>query len=617
MCGFVGVFRRDGRDPDLGTVNSLNELIQHRGPNDSGDFTEGPLAMAFCRLSILDLSPAGHQPMFNDDQSLVTVYNGEVYNFCELRAELERAGHEFFSKTDTEVVLRAYEQWGEDAVKRLNGMFAFAIYDRRKKRLFLARDRFGVKPLYYYAAGPLFVFSSEVKAIVRHPDVPRDINPIALREYFTYENVMADETLFKGVRHLPSGSTLMVDASGVGNPKRYWQYSFADELAEPAISEEAAAEEVQRLFVQSVRRQLVSDVPVGSYLSGGMDSGAITAVAAQEIDHLATFTCGFDTSEASGRDAKVDERKAAEEVATRYNTEHYEIVLHSIDLIRIIERLTWHIDDPRLAPCYQNFYIARLAGKFVRVVLAGAGGDELFGGYPWRYDAGRGAKTLADFEAADFVCRQRVVPVERQGAFFSDDVRRAAQDADVFDRYRALYQDYRGGDEGPMPFLNRSLYFDLTTYLKGLFTLEDRIGMAQSMEIRVPFLDNDLVDYALRLPRTFKVRRTPASTGAEGYSSEGKYILRRAMKGVLGDQTLTRTKQGFVTPERTWFRTGNLKFVRDLFTEKKFAGRDYFQMNRIRDMLEEHADGRVDHHQVFWALINFHFLIKHFQSSRP
>src|SRR4051794_40583839 len=361
----------------------MTDAIAHRGPDGEGRYVDGAVGLGNRRLAIIDLSAAGAQPMTSEDGQVVVTYNGEIYNFRELRGELERHGHVFSSHTDTEVLVHGYEQWGPAVVERLNGMFAFALWDRREQRLLLARDRYGVKPLYVARAGRAILFGSEIKSFLAHPSFRVELSAPHLLQYFTFQNVFSSGTLFAGVEMLPAGHWRTIDATGSERTERYWDFSF--EEAETGVSELEYCEELDRLFTAAVERQLVSDVPVGAYLSGGMDSGSITAIAARSLPYLATFTVGFDMTSTSGLEVASDERPKAEAMSYLFKTEHYEAVLKAGDMERCMPDLIWHLEDLRVGQSYPNFYVSRLASKFVKVVLTGSGGDELFAGYPWRY----------------------------------------------------------------------------------------------------------------------------------------------------------------------------------------------------------------------------------------
>lgn len=383
MCGIAGIVDLSGESISPVILQRMTDAIAHRGPDGEGQWIEGPVGFGHRRLAIIDLSPGGHQPMISADHRYVITYNGEIYNYREIRAELQAAGYWFRSQSDTEVLLHSLAHWGTDALVRLNGMFALALWDRKEKRLLLARDRYGVKPLYVSQQGRKVMFASEQKAITSHPAFTREMDKEALLEYFTFQNIFTDRTLLKDIQLLPAGhfATLdLTDPSARLQRTKYWDYWFRD--PEKPVRREEYLEELDRLFKQAVNRQLVSDVELGAYLSGGMDSGSITAVASQSFANLKTFTCGFDLSSASGIELAFDERSKAEAMSARFKTEHYEMVLKAGDMERCLPKLAWHLEEPRVGQSYPNYYAAKLAGKFVKVVLSGSGGDELFGGIP-------------------------------------------------------------------------------------------------------------------------------------------------------------------------------------------------------------------------------------------
>ena len=336
------------------------------GPDGEGIWSAGHIGLGHRRLAIIDLTPAGHQPMCNETADVVIVYNGELYNHPDLRKELETAGHLFHSRSDTETIIHAYEEWGPACLDRFNGMFAFAIWDAKEKKLFLARDRYGIKPLYYYYDGVKFVFGSEIKAILAYPGVPRAVCYPALNEYFTFQNILSDLTLFDGIKILPAGFTIELNLDNRSEEdnfilKKYWDFDFSQ--PDPTISYEKATDELYRLFDQAVTRQLMSDVPIASYLSGGMDSGSITAVARRNLGRLLTFTGGFDLSSVSGLELNFDERANSEVLSNLIKTEHYEMVMHAGDMEQVMPDLIWHLEDLRVGQCYPNYYIAGLAGN--------------------------------------------------------------------------------------------------------------------------------------------------------------------------------------------------------------------------------------------------------------
>lgn len=616
MCGIVGIANLDGAPVPDGILRRMTDSVAHRGPDSEGQYTRGPVGIGQRRLAIIDLSPAGHQPMANETGDVQVVFGGEIYNYQALRVELEASGHRFRSHTDTETLVHGYEEWGESLVDRLNGMFAFAVWDARTSRLFLARDRYGVKPLYWYRTGGVFLFASEVKAILQHPAVSRDMDPFALDEYLTFQNVLTDRTLFAGIRLLPPGHTIVADiASGeTEGPKRYWDYPFPMERPSD-VNPDEAAEELSRLFAQAVSRQLVSDVPVGSYLSGGLDSGSIAAIAAQQLPRLCTFTGGFDLSSASGLELGFDERAAAEAVANLLKSEHYEVVLHAGDMEWVLPELIWHLEDLRVGQSYPNYYVARLASKFVKVVVSGAGGDELFGGYPWRYFHGAGDGAGTDYFGRYYDFWQRLVPDEDKNDLMSSEVRRAIGDTSTFDVFRSVFDTYPGRIEDPESCVRASLYFELKTFLHGLLVVEDKLSMAHSLETRVPFLDNDLVDFAVRLPTDLKIHNFDRQIRLdendpekrqrfEMATSDGKALLRRAMSPYLSADVQARRKQGFSAPDASWFRGQSIAYINKLLLDPRAQVYEFLSRTYVTRILDEHTSGQVNHRLLIWSLLS-------------
>jgi asparagine synthase (glutamine-hydrolysing) len=623
VCGIVGVCNLHGEPVSSGLVDRIMALVAHRGPDGEGVYVDGPVGLGHRRLAIIDLSNAGNQPMANETGEVVLDYNGEIYNFQQLRVELESLGHVFHSHTDSEVVVHAYEEWGNACVDHFDGMFAFAIWDRSRRRLFLARDRFGVKPLYWYLRDGLFVFASEIKAILAHPRVSRDICYPALNEYFTFQNVLTDLTLFDGVRLLQPGCTLTLEVEGGAEPtiERYWDFPFPEEPVE--ISSEEATDQLYELFLGAVTRQLVSDVPVGSYLSGGMDSGSITAVATQGVPRLSTFTGGFDLSSASGLELAFDEREAAEEMANRLKTEHYEVVMHAGDMEWVMPELVWHLEDLRVGQCYPNYYVSRLASKFVKVVLSGAGGDELFGGYPWRYFSSARDGDPEGYFNGYYAFWQRLVPDEEKSQLFNRDVQRELGEHSAYEVFRGVFDGWPGRLERRDDYFNASLYFELKTFLHGLLVVEDKLSMAHSLETRVPFLDNKLVDFALGLPAALKV---PALATAlevdenlpgkrflyEAERNQGKAVLRETMQRVLPAAAAKREKQGFSAPDASWFRGESIEYLNRLLRDPKARIYEFLEPAYVVRILDEHTSGRINHRLLIWSLLSLEWWCRSF-----
>jgi asparagine synthase (glutamine-hydrolysing) len=619
MCGIAGVVSLAGEPVPVAVLKRMTDAIAHRGPDGEGWYTQRGVGLGHRRLAVIDLSDLGRQPMPNESGEVVLTYNGEIYNYRELRDELVASGHRFRSAADSEVVVHAYEEWGDGCVERFNGMFAFALHDRRagRGRMLLARDRYGIKPLYYTLTPAGLIFGSEVKALVAHPDVRVGVSHAALSEYFTFQNIFTDLTLFEGVRLLPPGHVLTMDLEGervAPAVRQYWDYRF--DANGPAGFEEAAGV-LRALFEQAVERQLVSDVPVGSYLSGGMDSSSIVAVAARRIPRLQTFTGGFDLSSASGLELGFDERAMSERLANHFKTEHYETVLHAGDMEHVMPALVRHLEDLRVGQCYPNYYVARLAGRFVKVVLSGSGGDELFAGYPWRYYRGMHATDAAQYYRSYYDYWQRLIPDQDRPRFFNAATWSAVRHHEPFDVFRGVFAGHDPVLRTAGDFVNASLYFEIRTFLHGLLVVEDKLSMAHGLETRVPFLDNDLVDFALRLPASFKLRdlaHAPAVDEDEvgkalryrqQPSADGKRVLREALRPLLPGDVWERPKQGFSAPDASWFRGESIDYVNRLLRDPGARIYEFVEPAYVAGVLDAHTEGRVNHRLLIWSLLSF------------
>ena len=627
MCGIAGLLNRDGSPPPPELVRRMTDAIAHRGPDDEGQHVDGPVGLGNRRLAIIDPTPDGHQPMCSEDGLVALTYNGEVYNFRELRGELERLGHPFHSRTDTEVVLRAYLQWGAPCVERFNGMFGLAIWDARSGELLLARDRYGIKPVYFTEAGGAFLFGSEVKSFLEHPDFGVGLSRRHLLEYLTFQNLFTEGTLFEGVHLLPPGSLLTVSREGPPRVQRYWDFDFREE--DSGGSDEEYRLELDRLFQQAVQRQLVSDVPVGAHLSGGMDSGSITALAASALPYMNTFTVGFDFTSVSGLEMHQDERVKAEAMSYLFKTEHYEAVLKAGDMERCLPALVWHLEDLRVGQSYPNYYVARLASKFVKVVLTGSGGDELFAGYPWRYYR---AVVNDDFDHyVDKYYRfwHRLIPNRDMPDLFQPDVWADVRDVSTVDIFRGALPDSHA-PESPEEYVNHSLYLEARNFLHGLLVVEDKLSMAHSLENRVPFLDNDLVDFALRVPIRLKlrnlgevVRLNENEPGAktERYfeqTRDGKLLLRQIMGRYVPESITDQVKRGFSGPDESWFRGDSIEHVRRVVLDPDAAIYEFLRPDTVQRLLQDHFDGRENRRLLIWSLLSLEHWCRIFlHGARP
>ena len=679
MCGIAGAISLNHGSLRAERLKPMVDAIAHRGPDDAGylvyqtgtdcpfgqDFTDSQfqdmcpllpvidsptgqnrlhsekwdLFFGHRRLSIIDLSPRGHQPMCDKSRKIWLTYNGEIYNFREIRQALKGVGHHFFSASDTEVIIHAYHEWGTDCIHQFNGMFALALYDSRNQKIWIARDRYGIKPLYYTLTDEgTFLFGSEIKSILEYlPETP-DVDLAALNEYFSFQNIFSDRTLFSGIKLLPPGYYLELDLSDVAlNPDsiggqisetKYWDFGFGGEINIPIDELE---DQLYDRLTQAVKRQCVSDVPIGSYLSGGMDSGTVTAITASVFGQISTFTIGFDLSEAATHELNFDERESAKYMANLFQTEHHERVLHSDDMETVMESLIWHLEDLRVGQCYPNYHAAQLASKFVKVVMSGTGGDELFGGYPWRYAAGVG-NSVKSYTDNYYRYWQRLVYNKEKPLLFNQEVGDQLRKMDIdgaipFKNHtlRAFRNVYPGEIRcnSREEQVNHSLYFECKTFLHGLLVVEDKISMAHSLETRVPLLDNDLVDLACQTPVRYKIanlqnwKAFDKDTSHQGKiglerTEVGKDILRKTMGRIIPKSITQAKKQGFSAPDESWFRGSSEQYVRDLLLDDKTRINEYLNPEYVRQVIEAHSSGVENKRLLIWSLLSFEWWLKQF-----
>ncbi len=660
MCGIAGIISLGQRPVPAGAVKTMCDIIAHRGPDDAGyaffrpsdthrdgggrwaEFAdqefihtnehlppfEGQyyrdelatndfmLAFGHRRLSIIDLTHKGHQPMANSDRRMWITYNGEIYNFPQLRDELISKGHVFRTRTDTEIILQLWERHGEQCLDMLDGMFAFGIYDHSTGVVTLARDSFGVKPLYYTFTKDFCIFASESKAILASGLHKGQIDPAAVAEYFTFQNLFGYQTLLSGIKILPPGHLLRIQVGSGNNREQLRRYHNGFPTAEAGLAKmENIHEQVAETFGDAVKKQLISDVEVGSYLSGGMDSGSIVSVAGRHVPRLLTFTCGFDMTNVNGIEQGFDERRQAEQLSFLLQTEHYDTVLHAGDMPAAMEKISWHMDDPRVGMCHQNWYVAKLASKFVKVCLDGAGGDELFGGYPWRYRHGLNTETFADFDEAYFRYWHRLASPDQMPELLSGDLNKYTPS--VRDNFGAILADapqYDHSLDKTENMLQRAMFFEFKTFLHGYLVTMDRISMAHSLEARVPFLDNDLVKLAWRLPPSLKIQCSALLGEAKGKhinSTSGKMVLRKAMERYLPKEFTRQHKQGFSPPDENWFRGPSMEYIKEILLDQNTMDRPWFNCKTIENNLNDHFVGKQNHRLLIWSLLSFEWLQRH------
>ncbi|MEM5777472.1 MAG: asparagine synthase (glutamine-hydrolyzing) [Candidatus Aenigmatarchaeota archaeon] len=667
MCGIAGILALNEKGINPYLIKPMCNIISYRGPDDAGyalfsfskkknfwleltdenfkyknvhlapiesDYAKKEieennwhLVLGHRRLAVIDLTQRAHQPMSDRGKTIWITYNGEIYNFKDLRKELEKVGYVFYSHSDVEVVIYAYQEWGVDFVNKFNGMFAFALWDNEKNKLFLVRDRHGIIPLYYYHKDNILIFASEIKSILESKLIKVEIDYYALNEYFTFQNIFTDRTLFKDVKLLPAGCYLEVDLSKplphTISYKRYWDYHFSSENFN--LTEDETKEKVYELFKEAVKRQLISDVPLGSYLSGGMDTGSIVSVVKKFFPRLYTFSIGFDTSSASGLELGFDERKYAEILANLLKTEHYECIIHAGDMEAVLPELIWHIEDLRVGQCYPDYYAAKLAGKFVKVVLSGAGGDELFGGYPWRYYRVFNSISKSDYLKRYYDYWQRLIQDSEKKLFFNKETYNKLKDYSTFEVFCSVFNN-QSSPKTTEDYINESMYFEIKTFLHGLLIITNKISMAHSLETRVPFLDNDLVDFTMKIPPSMKLKKLDKMIKIDENepgklrkyyqkTKDGKIILRKAMQKLIPTEIIEREKQGFSAPDASWFRGESIEYVKSMLLNKKARIYDFLNPSYVRMKIDDHLSGKVNNRLLIWSLLSFEEWIRKFVYS--
>jgi asparagine synthase (glutamine-hydrolysing) len=610
MCGFAAFFDPDGHSPDPAWLSAAAAAMAHRGPDDGGIFHEPGVGLAFRRLSIVDVA-GGAQPLSNEDGTVWIAYNGEVYNHEELRRELEAKGHRYRTRSDSETIVHAYEEWGERCVDRLRGMFSFAIWDRSRRRLFIARDRLGIKPLYWARVGRAFVCASEIKALFAFPGVRRAVHLPGVVEHLTQRYVAAPATLFDGIEKLPPAHRWSVDAHD--RPAEcYWQVDYEPKVE---LDDADALEQVEARLTESVRLRLMSDVPLGALLSGGVDSSLVVALASRLVSRpLQTFSVGFDAP------GPYSELPFARAVAERFQTEHREIMVGAADVARELPRLVWHQDEPVSEPAaIPTYLVSRLARETVTVVLTGEGGDELFAGYP-KYAFDPLARRMAALPAPlrsllldrgldRLPFRFRKFQVVARSARFRDEAERLSAWFAGFagaERTRLLSPALRAHDAAAAAAfraalaathatraLDRMLDVDLRLWLPDdLLMKMDKMSMAASIEARVPLLDHPFVEWAARLPERFKVQ-----------GRDGKVLLKRLARKLLPREVVDRPKVGFTVPLSPWFRGPLRELLADTLLSPACLGRGYYDPAVLRGYVADHLDGRRDRSRELWTLL--------------
>ena len=612
MCGIVGLvdFKRD--NISQANLREMSKCLKHRGPDAEAIWIKQNVGFGHTRLAILDLSSEANQPMISADSRYVITYNGELYNYAELKIQLENKGYKFRTHSDTEVVLNSLIEWNEKAFIKFNGIFALAFYDTRKKKMLLARDRCGVKPLYLFERDGYLVFASEQKSILKLQGFKKDLDVETLYEYMTFQNIFTDKTLVKGISLFPAGHYLeiYVDEKSARTAIQYWDFEFQEQ---DDRTEEEYIEEFKDIFSRSVKSQMVADVEVGAYLSGGIDSTSITAVAAQ-IKQIKTFTVGFESSPSIDENIAFDERENSRLIATALNTDHYEYALRPSDIERCLNELIESIEEPRIGQSYPNYYAAKLASNHVKVVLSGAGGDELFGGYPWRYFRGAKTENFEDYVDQYYLYWQRLLPNSELKKLFYP-VKNSVSHVWTRDIFEGVFNNHKLQLKTQNDFVNNALYFESKTFLHSLLILEDKISMSFGLESRIPFLDNDMVNFATKLPIKYKIRNLANHYRIDENATDnkrmnfynktrdGKLLVRKALPELVPGFVKNDVKRGFTSPDLLWFRNDNRDFIAKTILKKDNKMFDVFDFNQVVSYVNDYFEEKSNNRLLIWSLL--------------
>ncbi|MFQ5709115.1 MAG: asparagine synthase (glutamine-hydrolyzing) [bacterium] len=617
MCGICGVSYFDrAYQVDEPLILSMCDAIQHRGPDDDGWYVKGNTAVGMRRLSIIDLA-TGHQPISNEDGTIWIVFNGEIYNYLELRTDLEKKGHKFRTRTDTEAIVHAYEEYGDDCPSKLNGMFGFAIFDERRQTLFLARDRLGIKPLYYYCDSRKFAFASELKSILQIKDVPRNVDLQALDIFMTFEYIPAPHSILQNISKLPPGHTLTL-RDGKLHVKRYWELQFD----EKQVDENELSEQLLDLLQDAVKIRLMSDVPLGAFLSGGIDSSSVVALMSRSMNQpVKTFSIGFEES-------SYNETNYARTIANLFQTEHHEFTIQP-NALELTEKLIAHLDEPfGDFSIFPTYLVSKMARDYVTVVLSGDGGDELFAGYD-TYIANKVAHSYQRLPA--FVRTGLINPIvdklpptsKKKGLInrtrrFVEGMRlpeelqhtrwmiflQEAEKANLYSRdmqtslngkraYDFILENFQAIQSSDV--VNRQLYVDIKSYLvDDILVKVDRMSMAVSLEARVPFLDHRFVEFCATIPSRLKLQ-----------GKQTKYILKKSMEKILPYDILHRGKEGFSIPIKNWLKTDLKPLMMDVLHPQRIKRDGFFNSDFVENLVSEHLTGVENHSHRLWAMMVF------------
>lgn len=627
MCGLSFILDTKNNKINPSLINNMIADLDHRGPDGSGKFIEENYAFGHTRLSITDLTKNGEQPFFDYTKNYAIIYNGELYNTEALKQKLKSKNTIFKSSTDTEVLLYCLIHFGEEIIKELNGMFVFIFLDKINKKLIIARDRYGIKPLYYSFFNNKLFFSSEIKPIINNQNFNKVANANSIVQYFTFQNIFTNDTFFEKVKIFPSASFSIINLDDINhltdenlNIKEYWDFEFNEVNKYKDL--EDASNDFENIFSDVIERQSNSPVQIGSYLSGGVDSSLISLFLSKKINNLKTFSCGFKINNIDENQNVYDETLDAKYFAQKINSEHFTTFVNDGDMRQFVDDLVYTLEDPLLGQSYPNFIISKFASSKTKIINSGAGSDELFCGYPWRYIYPISKIKHDDYYDFYYKKWQRLTSNNNLKKLFKLNFANV-EDANTKKIMIDILKK-ENFDNDLSGYLNRSLYFELKTFLKGLLTIEDKISMRFGLETRLPFLDNDLVDLALKCPIKYKIKNTNNIINLDENllnkksvyiqsGNESKLLLRNTLKKHSFINTSKKNKQGFTTPDIHWFKNNSKAYLYELFFNKKDAPIfDFFERSVVQKTIEDHVNDKVNSRLLIWSFIVFNSWIKQF-----
>lgn len=606
MCGLVGLVNYSSHSISEQNFRRMIELVKHRGPDSLELFKHNNVRFGHARLSIQDKSEEANQPLSSKDKRYTLIYNGEIYNAGKFKKELEHKGFDFQTESDSEVVLNGLIEWGTNLIPALNGMFAFVFYDSLSKKIIAARDRYGIKPLYYSEIRNCLIFSSEQKSIRAIEGFQTQFNKGALTDYFTFQNMMGDKTLDSQIKVFPPASFVEISTTEKKslNFQEYWDFEFKSGENYRAKNDEL--HHLNSLVAESVRKQMIGDKRVGSFLSSGVDSSLIALYASRYSSDLPTFTIGFSGGMSVAEEEEFNENRKAKEFALKNRIDNYQYMVEALDFEKSLQQIVWHLEEPRVGQSFPNYFAAKLASQYVGIVLSGTGADELFGGYPWRYGGMKNVSSKQDFLNKYYKKWHKIIPLERKLQLLKPLGKHENLNTPK-ESMSQIFKKFSDKIESEEAIFNMNFYFEAKTFLSGLLLVDDKLNMAFGIESRVPFLDNDLVDFALTLPISSKIKTSNSKFAInmdnKETTSPGKIILRNLLSQQSGIDFNQDKKRGFSAPDHTWFRNANRSFIQKKLGSKNDAIYSLIDFNYTQEILNEHFEGHQNHRSLIWSLV--------------